>query len=90
MKSNRHYDLSKTNPKHIHISAADARRYNSLAPDDLSCEDTAFLATFYRKSETCSICRARHEFAQETDRLLYAIHSGLQPETLESSLDSAF
>lgn len=62
---------------HTHISAAQMRAVNNMDTDDLSYDDIALLHSVWKKADECSVCRARYDFAMESDRMLSAI----TPET---------
>ncbi len=67
---------------HAHISAEQMRAVNSMDADDLSYDDIALLHRVWKKADECSVCRARYDFAMETDRIL----TTLTPEILQLSL----
>ena len=67
---------------HTHISAAQMRAVNNMDADDLSYDDIALLHSVWKKADECSVCRARYDFAMESDRILTA----LTPDIVRVSL----
>lgn len=66
---------------HVHITAEQLRTVNSMDADNLDRGEIALLHSILAKTEECPVCRARYDFAMETDQIftLWALRADELP-----------